>query len=99
MLSLKELFTGVFKMKNHIIIQDWTGNILFQGHYRSMEVDRVLSVNRCDIDHDEMLKNYPRQLGQNVDCIQCNDTDYKGDFEVYWVDEYDQRNVYAYINY
>ena len=77
-------------MKNHIIIQDWAGNILYKGHYKNKEVDRILDTNRCvacggrelEIDH----------------CHECDNTGYSGDLEVYWIDE-DERNVYEYINY
>lgn len=71
-------------MKNQIVIQDWAGKILFEGHYKDKEVDEVLDANRCDCDDE---------------CDQCDGTGYKGDFEVYWKDESDQRNVYEFINY
>lgn len=71
-------------MKNIIIIQDWAGNILFEGNYKSKKVDAVLDANRCNCESG---------------CSKCDGTGYKGDFEVYWENENDTRNVYEYINY
>lgn len=71
-------------MKNKIIIQDWAGNVLYKGHYKSNKVDKVLDTNRCSC---------------GSECKECNDTGYSGDFEVYWMDENDKRNVYEFINY
>lgn len=71
-------------MKNAIIIQDWAGNILFEGNCKSKQVDKVLDANRCNC---------------NSECKQCDGTGYKGDFEVRWQNENDTRNVYEFINY
>ena len=73
-------------MKNQIVLQDWAGNILFEGHYKDKDVDRVLDANRCDCDY-------------TPDCEKCEETGYIGDFEAYWQDENDTRNIYEYINY
>lgn len=71
-------------MKNQIIIQDWTGKILFEGSYKNPEVDRVLDLNRCKCSDG---------------CIECDHSGYSGDFEIYWTDETDERNVFEFINY
>ena len=71
-------------MKNEIIIQDWTGKILFQGNYKDKTVDKVLDANRC-------------KCGSG--CKSCDESGYSGDFEVYWTDGRDARNVYEFINY
>lgn len=76
-------------MKNVIVIQDWAGNVLFEGNYQDKEVDQVLDANRCSKCDDFE--------GQH--CDECDDTGYSGDFEVYWKDSKDKRNVYEYINY
>lgn len=76
------------KKKNHIVIQSWTGRILFQGHYKDKEVDKVLDANRCEC------------FEKGDFCADCDHTGYKGDFEVYWVDDdHDNGNVYECINY
>lgn len=71
-------------MKNIIIIQDWAGNVLFQGNYTDKQVDQVLNANRCNCDHG---------------CKKCDETGYAGDFEIYWQNKNDKRNVYEYVNY
>lgn len=71
-------------MSDEIIIRDWTGRVLFRGNFKSKEVDIVLDTNRCDCADG---------------CSKCDGTGYKGDFDVNWVDESDERNVYEYINY
>ena len=74
-------------MNNRIVIQDWAGNVLFRGDCNSPKVDKVLDANRCTAcDHDD-------------DCDECNGTGYSGDFEIYWEDNTDQRNVYEHVNY
>lgn len=72
-------------MKDQIIIIDWIGNLLFEGHYEDNQVDEVLNANRCHC------------LGE--DCDDCNGTGYTSNFYVYWKDEQDERNVYEWINY
>ena len=72
-----------YPIKNHIRITDCTGRILFEGHYRSKQVDRVLDANRCP----------------SGPCAECDDTGYIGDFEVNWIDEYREDNIYECINY
>lgn len=71
-------------MNNKIIIKDWTGRILFAGNYKDKLVDKVLDANRCTC-----LEG----------CKECDDTGYRGDFEVYWQDENRKDNVYEFINY
>jgi len=71
-------------MKNQITIQDWAGNILFNGDYKSKQVDSVLDANRCKCESG---------------CKKCDETGYIGDFEVYWQDRTDKRDVYELINY
>lgn len=73
--------------KDWIKIVDWTGRVLFQGHYEDKQVDKVLKANRCKC----WAKKEP--------CSKCNETGYSGDFEVSWMNENDSRNVYEYINY
>jgi len=73
-------------MKNSIIIIDWAGNVLFEGNYEHKRVDEILDANRCD-------------CSVPFDCPDCNDTGYKGDFEVHWKDPNDTRNVYEWISY
>lgn len=80
------------KVKNQIIIKDWAGNILFEGDYRSKEVDKVLEANRCK--HCSTLTEK-----ENYYCEYCGDTGYEGDFSVMWRDNADKRNVYEFINY
>jgi len=73
-----------------IVIKDWTGRELFKGPCTSPEVDKVLDANRCKA----------CLIFENQDhCIWCDDTGYSGDFEVYWLNENDPRNVYEHINY
>lgn len=71
-------------MKNIIIIQDWAGNVLFEGKHTDKQVDQILDVNRCNCDQG---------------CDKCDHTGFKGDFEIYWKNEKDKRNVYEFINY
>lgn len=73
-------------MKNNIIIQDWTGKILYKGSYKSKQVNKVLDANRCDCKDT---------------CDKCDGTGYKGDFEVMWENEelHENDNVYEFINY
>lgn len=73
-------------MNNKIIIQDWTGRILFAGNYKDKLVDQVLDANRCNC------------LDSST-CKKCGDTGYSGDFRVYWQDETREDNVYEFINY
>jgi hypothetical protein len=40
--------------KDKIIIQDWTGRILFEGSYKNKEVDKVLEANYCDCKKNNM---------------------------------------------
>lgn len=63
-------------MKNHIIIQDWAGNILFKGHYKDKEVDQVLDANRCAC----RFENDEKDLSSQGDCLECDNTGYWGDF-------------------
>jgi len=77
------------KLKDQIIIKDWAGNILFEGNYKDKQVDQVLEANRCQ--HCQID-------GYEV-CEVCEGTGYWGEFEVYWKDENDERNVYECINY
>jgi hypothetical protein len=76
-------------MKDQIKIVDWAGNVLFEGHYKNKKVDKILDANRCDCSDE----------GADEECSECNGTGYSGDFEVYWSDDQDERNVYAFINY
>lgn len=71
-------------MKDVIVIIDWAGNILFHGEASSPQVDKVLKANMCKLCEDG--------------CENCDFTGYEGDFEVYWEDTNDTRNVYEYIN-
>ena len=74
-----------FKNK-YINIIDWHGNHLLNAEYDSPEVDKVLDANRCSC----------------LDgCEECDNTGYKGDFEITWEDESDKDgcNIYEYINY
>lgn len=77
-------------MKDQIRIIDWAGNVLFEGNYKSKEVDHVLKVNACKCKFNDSLNDY---------CKACDCTGYKGDFEVFWLDSNDERNVYEFINY
>jgi hypothetical protein len=79
-------------MKDHIKIVDWTGRILFEGHHKSKEVDRVLEANRC-VECDGKIQE------MDYNCNNCDGTSYEGEFEVFWIDENDDRNVYEFINY
>lgn len=86
----------VVKTKNNnIIIQDWTGKILYQGSYKSKQVDKVLEANKCDICKKLI------ELGDESQCHMCDGTGYAGDFEVIWENEADHENdnVYEFINY
>lgn len=83
-------------MKNQIEIIDWAGNVLFKGSYKSKEVDRVLSVNRCKVCKDWSNHGV---IDNPDECQACDNTGYKGDFEVYWVDGSRTDNVYEFINY
>lgn len=79
--------------RDHIIIKDWAGNILFKGHYEDPAVNEVLEANRC---------KEPTCLADRISgvpCDECNSTGYSGDFEVFWVDEDRADNVYEFINY
>jgi len=76
--------------KNHIKIEDWTGKVLFQGHYKSKEVDRVLDANRC---------TSCKKSNVNENCEECNGSGYWGDFEISWLDSSNETNVYECINY
>lgn len=71
-------------MKEYIIIKTWTGRVLFRGHREDSLVDTILDANRCECDNG---------------CIECDGTKYVGDFEVFWEDNNDDRNVYECINY
>lgn len=73
-------------MKNEIKIIDWTGTTLFEGSYKDKKVDMILDANHC--------KDCKGQ-----DCDMCDDTGYIGDFEVLWMDENREDNVYELINY
>jgi hypothetical protein len=84
-----------FKDKS-IRIDDWASNIVFIGPYDDPKVDQVLDANRCDCSgFCNEVKSY------GFKCPACDDTGYKGDFEVNWIDESDKEdcNVYEYINY
>lgn len=74
--------------KNIIEIQDWAGNILFEGHKDSTGVDKTLKANRCKCWNSD-----------KENCDDCSGTGYSGDFAVYWKDDTDKRNVYEHINY
>ena len=78
---------------NNIVMQDWTGKILFKGNYKSKAIDEVLDANRCP---SVLCKNPP---SNDFHCDKCNDTGYEGDFEVCWENKSDERNVYEFINY
>jgi len=71
-----------------IIIEDWTGVQLYFGPYDDKEVDRVLDANRCST-----------CVGGGYPCRECDSTGYSGDFEIMWVDDSNEENVYEYINY
>ena len=87
----------VVSEKDQIKIVDWAGNILFQGLYWSMEVDRVLKANKCPECKDWSTFS---AVPENPDeCQACDNTGYEGDFEVTWVDQTREDNVYEYINY
>lgn len=75
--------------KNIIVIEDWTGRELYKGNYKSKEIDKVLKANKCPKCTEEIEEN----------CQECNGTGYSGDFEVFWEDKNDTRNVYEFINY
>lgn len=56
-------------MKDHVIIFDWAGNILFKGHYQSPEVERILKLNKApndDIDLDWLDPNDDRNPWEHV---------------------------------
>lgn len=80
-------------MKDEIVIQCWSGRVLFDGHYKDKQVDVVLDANRCDCRHESEVYH------EITVCPDCDDTGYSGDFEVYWKDENDEQNVYECINY
>lgn len=80
-------------MKDVIVIQCWSGKILYEGHYKDKQVDVVLDANRCDCRHESEVYH------EITVCPDCDDTGYSGDFEVYWKDENDERNVCECINY
>lgn len=77
---------------NDIIIEDWTGEVLFEGDYNDSEVDDVLDANRCP-------EVTCQREGEETTCSDCDDTGYVGEFEVKWSDESRDDNVYEYINY
>lgn len=79
-----------------IVIQDWAGNILFEGLYTDKEVDQVLDANRCTFCKDGVPSF---MVTKGSICWECDDTGYKGEFEVYWTDEKREDNVYEFINY
>jgi len=83
-------------MKNHIEIIDWAGNELFKGHYKSLKVDAVLKANKC-----QECKDCPSigAIDNPDECDACDNTGYEGDFDVYWLDKDETRNVYEHINY
>lgn len=84
-------------MKNdNIIMIDWAGNILFEGDRRSPEVDRVLDANRCPYCEDWDLSGV---IDNPDECVECENTSYIGEFEVFWEDEKRKDNVYEFINY
>ena len=68
-------------------IVDWTGKVLFQGLHTDKKVDAVLEANRCSTCVSSPV------------CKECNGTGYATDFEVCWLDESNDTNVYEYINY
>lgn len=74
-----------FKDKS-IKITCWSGKILFIGDYDDEEVDTILDANRCDCEEG---------------CEECDNTGYKGDFQIEWIDHDDKKdcNVYEYVNY
>jgi hypothetical protein len=86
---------------DQIRIQDWTGKVLYEGDFDHKDVQKVLKANRCLC---RTKKKFKDQSSDGV-CLQCDDTGYIGDFEVYWIDdndeivEHDKRNVYEYIDY
>jgi hypothetical protein len=68
-----------------IIIQDWTGRLLFSGPITDTKIiNKVLDTNKCNCDGE---------------CDECNGTGYKGDFEVHWQDSTIKANVYEFIDY
>ncbi len=83
---------------NEIIIKDWCGNILFEGHFEDEMVDTVLDANRCRgcNSHIPEINN-----GRNKPyrCADCGGTGYSGDFTVAWKDTNNETNVYESINY
>ena len=75
--------------RDDIIIQCWTGKVLFEGDLNSSQVDAVLDANRCTAKHNDTEV-----------CYECNDSGYSGDFEVFWKDSTrSNENVYEFINY
>lgn len=89
-----------YELADHIVMKDWAGNILYQGHYGSGEVNRVLGANRCKRCKNGVFEFYQKgEKKSEHECDACNGTGYSGDFSVYWLDEKDTRNVYEYINY
>lgn len=84
-------------MKNQIEIIDWAGNELFKGHYKSSKVDAVLKANKCPFCRD--FKPFFGAVDNPAECNACDNTGYEGDFDVYWLDKDETRNVYEHINY
>lgn len=76
---------------DNIRIDDWAGNILFEGNYKDKEVDQILEANKCP----------PKTcvLDFEGECENCDSTGYSGDIEVCWQDEDREDNVYEFINY
>jgi len=79
-----------FKNK-YVNVIDWAGNNLFNGPFDSDELDVVLDANRCNC----------YGFDYEINCIDCDNTGYVGEFEVLWEDESDKDdcNVYEYVNY
>lgn len=48
--------------KNYIVIRDWAGNILFEGHMMDTEVQTVLQAN------DECLEDIYVEWQDETDC-------------------------------
>ena len=77
-------------MNNNIRIIDWTGNILFEGHYDDPDVEETLEANRCK----ECI-----HITDDSTCDACDNTGYSGDFYIEWEDPDRDDNVYEFTYY
>jgi hypothetical protein len=91
--------------KDQIKIIDWAGRILFEGHYNSKQVDKVLEANYCDckkrrIEAEEKESFYQTDADMEY-CDNCDQTGYSGDFHAEWAypELNEDRNIYEWINY